>query len=575
VSVASSRVVTIRRRACAGETASLVAAGLSPLFARLYGARGVVNADETRNALSGLPPPAQMLNAGRAAVRIADAIRAGERILIVADYDADGATACAVGVRALRAFGARVDFLVPNRFEYGYGLTPEIVALAATREPRLLITVDNGIASVDGVAAANARGIDVVVTDHHLPGPALPDACCIVNPNQPGCAFPSQHIAGVGVMFYVLLALRQELRRRHGDDSVPFKLASLLDLVALGTVADVVRLDALNRIFVAQGLARMRAGAMQPGLAALFAAAGRDPARATTYELGYLLGPRLNAAGRLADMTVGIRCLTTDDPADATALALQLDRLNRERREIESDMTAEALAELDAAPPADAYAITLFRPDWHPGVIGLLAARVKEKWHRPAIVFARNTEPGRERQIRGSGRSIDGFHLRDALDLVAKREPDLLHRFGGHAMAAGVTLDEAALPRFAAAFEAVARERLDASLLAPVIESDGPLGDEKLSIDLAETLRAAVWGQGFPPPTFDDSFVVAEQRWVGGRHLRLRLASTDGTRQACDAIAFNQPVELPGRVRAVFRLDVNEYQGTRALQLVIEHWEAC
>jgi len=516
-----------------------------------------------------------MLNAGRAAVRIADAIRAGERILIVADYDADGATACAVGVRGLRAFGARVDFLVPNRFEYGYGLTPEIVALAATREPRLLITVDNGIASVDGVAAANARGIDVVVTDHHLPGPALPDACCIVNPNQPDCAFPSKHIAGVGVMFYVLLALRQELRRRNGEDSVPFKLASLLDLVALGTVADVVRLDALNRIFVAQGLARMRAGAMQPGLIALFAAAGRDPSRATTYELGYLLGPRLNAAGRLADMAVGIRCLTTDDPVEATALALQLDRLNRERREIESDMTAEALAELDATPPADAFAITLFRPDWHPGIIGLLAARVKEKWHRPAIVFARNTEPGREMQIRGSGRSIDGFHLRDALDLVAKRDPGLLHRFGGHAMAAGVTLDEAALPRFAAAFEAVARERLDASLLSPVVESDGPLGDEQLSIELAESLRTAVWGQGFPPPTFDDAFVVAEQRWVGGRHLRLRLVGADGSRQACDAIAFNQPAELPGRVRAVFRLDVNEYQGTRALQLVIEHWEAC
>ncbi|MEO8137589.1 MAG: DHH family phosphoesterase, partial [Betaproteobacteria bacterium] len=326
----------MRRRAAAAAAEPLIAAGLSPLFARIYGARGVATIAETRSSLDALPPPDLLLNAGIAAVRLADAIARNERIIIVADYDADGATACAVGVRGLRAFGATVDFLVPNRFEYGYGLTPEIVALAAKRNPNLLITVDNGIASVEGVAAANLLGIDVLITDHHLPGTELPDARCIVNPNQAGCAFPCKNIAGVGVMFYVLLALRRELRRRHGDDAVPFKLATLLDLVALGTVADVVRLDATNRILVGQGLARMRGGAACQGVRAVFAAAGRDPSRATTYELGFLIGPRLNAAGRLADMSVGIRCLITDDPDEAQRYAQQLDQLNRERREIES-----------------------------------------------------------------------------------------------------------------------------------------------------------------------------------------------------------------------------------------------
>jgi single-stranded-DNA-specific exonuclease len=413
--------VAIRRRPVADDVSALVGAGIPPFLARHYGARGVRSCDDVRATLDALPPPGLMLNADRAAARLADAIARRERIVIVADYDADGATACAAGVRGLRAFGADVDFLVPNRFEYGYGLTPEIVALAAARSPALLVTVDNGIASVDGVAAANARGIDVLVTDHHLPGARLPDACCIVNPNQPGCAFPSKHLAGVGVMFYVLCALRQELRYRLGRDASAFKLAALLDLVALGTVADVVQLDPVNRVLVGQGLARMRAGAMQPGVRALFAAAGRDPARATTQELGFLLGPRLNAAGRLADMAIGIRCLVTDDDADATQCAQTLDRLNRERRDIETGMTAEALALLDAAPPDDAFSITLFRPEWHPGIVGLLASRVKDRWHRPAIVFARNTEPGREAQVRGSGRSIEGFHLRDAIDLVAKR----------------------------------------------------------------------------------------------------------------------------------------------------------
>ncbi|MEO7762093.1 MAG: single-stranded-DNA-specific exonuclease RecJ, partial [Casimicrobiaceae bacterium] len=511
--------------------------------------------------------------AADAAVRLADAIARNERMTIVADYDADGATACAVGIRGLRAFGATVDFLVPNRFEYGYGLTPEIVALAASQKPNLLITVDNGIASVDGVAAANRLGIDVLVTDHHLPGAQLPAACCIVNPNQAGCEFPSKHIAGVGVMFYVLLALRRELRLRHADKVPALKLATLLDLVALGTVADVVRLDRTNRILVGQGLARMRSGAMQPGIRALFDAAGRDPARATTYELGFLLGPRLNAAGRLADMSIGIRCLVTDDPGEAERCAQQLESLNRERRVIEADMTEEAQALLDQAPPDDAWTITLFRPDWHPGIVGLLASRLKDRWHRPALVFARNSELGRAGEVRGSGRSIDGFHLRDALDLVAKRHPDLLSRFGGHAMAAGLTLRESDLPRFVEAIERVAREGLDPAHLQRVAITDGALAGGA-SLDLAESIRTGVWGQGFPVPTFDDAFNVVGQRRVGGKHLRVRLSARGHASPAIDAIAFNQPEALPARIHAVFRLDVNEYQGTRALQLVIEHWEA-
>jgi len=374
-------------------------------------------------------------------------------------------------------------------------------------------------------------------------------------------------------MFYVLLALRRELRRRHGDGAAAFKLASLLDLVALGTVADVVRLDATNRVLVGQGLARMRGGAMCAGVNALFGVAGRDPSRATTYELGFLLGPRLNAAGRLADMSIGIRCLATDDPVEALQFAQQLDQLNRERREIESGMTEEALALLDRTPPDDAWTITLFQPDWHPGIVGILASRLKERWHRPAIVFARNTETGRHGEIRGSGRSIDGFHLRDALDLVSKRDPGLLSRFGGHAMAAGLTLREADLPRFVAAIEAVARDALDEERLHRIVETDGVLGDTPMSLDLAESIRTGVWGQGFPAPSFDETFAVAGQRWVGGKHLRLRLSRADARDAPLEAIAFNQEAELPANIHAVYRLDVNEYQGMRALQLVIDHWE--
>ena len=569
-----TRSIAIRRRADADRRVVdrlITDGGMSPLLARIYATRGVNTPADVESSLSRLPHTDHLLHAPRAAQRLADAIQRRESIVIVADYDADGATACAVALRGLRAYGAVVDFLVPNRFEYGYGLTPEIVALAAEKRPGLLITVDNGIASIDGVAEANRRDIEVLVTDHHLPGSALPDAHCIVNPNQHGCTFPSKNIAGVGVMFYVLLALRAELRRRAHPSAEALKPAALLDLVALGTVADVVRLDATNRVLVAQGLARMRAGAMQPGIRALFEVAARDPRRATTYDLGFVIGPRLNAAGRLADMSLGIRCLVTDDSDEATRCATELDRLNRERREIESGMTDTAQAIVDRQPPDDACSIVLFRPDWHPGIVGIVASRLKERWHRPVIAFARS---GDGVEIRGSGRSINGFHLRDALDLVFKRQPGLLSKFGGHAMAAGVSLRESGLDVFIEAFEKVAREWLTDAHLQRVLESDGSLEPADISMPVVEGLRMVVWGQGFPAPAFDDTFAVTEQRWVGGKHLRLRL-ERDGRkgRARFEAIAFNQAGLMPERVHALYRLDVNEYQGMSSVQLVIDHWE--
>ena len=489
-------------------------------------------------------------------------------MLIVADYDSDGATACAVGVRALRAMGAHVDYLVPNRFEYGYGLTPEIVALARQRfTPAVLITVDNGIASVEGVAAANAAGLRVWVTDHHLPGAELPDAECIVNPNQPGCEFPSKHLAGVGVMFYAMLALRAELRQRgwFASRSEP-NLASLLDLVALGTVADVVRLDSNNRLLVKQGLERIRAGKTWPGVGALLRIAGRDARRASTYDLGFVVGPRLNAAGRLDDMSRGIECLLADDAVAAGRIAQELDHLNRQRRAIESDMHEAALARLETIDAREDYSLCLFDPDWHQGVIGILASRLKEKLHRPVIAFAR----GADGEIKGSGRSIAALHLRDALDRVTKREPGLILRFGGHAAAAGLTVREADFARFRAAFEDAARALLEPADLDRVIATDGPLERDRLTLDDAHTLEQAVWGQGFPPPTFCDEFAVVEQRVVGGRHLRLRVARDGGD---YEAMLFGAADPLPPRVRAVYRLAVNEFNGSRRLQLTIEHWE--
>jgi len=548
------------------DTAALVAAGVSPLFARIYAARGVTAAVELDHDLARLPPFAMLKGIDAAATRLADAIARDERMLIVADYDADGATACAVGVRGLAAMGAKVDFLVPNRFEFGYGLTPEIVALAATREPALIITVDNGIASVEGVAAARARGIDVVITDHHLPGDEMPATEWIVNPNQPDCAFPSKSIAGVGVMFYVLMALRALLRARgrFAGRAEP-NLAPLLDLVALGTVADVVKLDWANRILVEQGLRRIRAGRMQPGVRALFEAAGRQPARATTYDLGFVAGPRLNAAGRMADMSVGIACLVTDDAAAAQRLAGELDRLNRERRDVEAAMQEQALVAIDSVVAGDAYTLCPFRADWHQGVVGVVASRLKDRFHRPVVVFA----PGSEGELRGSGRTIAGFHLRDALDLVAKRAPGCITRFGGHAFAAGLTLPATELPRFIAEFERVGREWLSPAALQRSVETDGELDTADLTLNLAHDLGAGVWGQGFPAPSFEGGFAVAEQRRVGERHTRLVLLH--GTRRL-EAIAFNDRGPFPAAIRAVYRPVVNSYRGQDALQLQIESW---
>ena len=545
----------------------LVREGLHPVLARVCAARGISRRGEIDNALSGLIPPSELLHAERAAALLADAIEAGTRMLIVADYDCDGATACALGVRALAALGGDVGYLVPNRFEHGYGLTPEIVALAAGSKPGLLITVDNGIASVEGVEAARRLGIEVIVTDHHLPGPELPRASAIVNPNQPGCGFPSKSLAGVGVMFYVVLALRAEMRKRErfSGKQEPV-LADLLDLVALGTVADVVPLDFNNRVLVSQGLKRMRAGRMQEGVRALFAVAGRDPSRASAFDLGFLLGPRLNAAGRLADMSLGIELLVTDDRGRALDIARRLDDLNRERRAIEADMQSQADDLLSRLSVGDSSSISLYDPSWHQGVIGILAGRVKDRYHRPTFAFA----PGAEGEIRGSGRSISGLHLRDALDLVTKLEPGLLLRFGGHAAAVGATLRSQNFPRFKETFEAVARKLLLPEQLARTVQTDGSLETAYLNLGLAQLLEEQIWGQGFPQPLFCDEFQVLGQRVVGEKHLRLKLARGG---RSIEAMRFNALDPLPSSVRAAYRLSVNEFNGAQNLQLVIEHWE--
>ncbi|HUW28420.1 MAG TPA: single-stranded-DNA-specific exonuclease RecJ [Sulfuriferula sp.] len=544
---------------------TLAAAGLHPVLARIYAARGIVQAAQLETQLAGLIPFDSLKNIHAAAQRLADAIARRERILVVADYDADGATACAVALRGLALLGGSADYLVPNRFEYGYGLTPEIVRLAAERHPDLIVTVDNGIASVAGVAEAKRLGIEVLVTDHHLPGDELPEAL-IVNPNQPGCPFPSKNLAGVGVMFYVLLALRAELRVRgmFTADTAP-NLAQLLDIVALGTVADVVRLDANNRILVEQGLRRMRAGRACAGIRALFQAAGRDPARASAFDLGFMVGPRLNAAGRLEDMSLGIACLLTDDDAAALAIAQRLHALNAERRSIEADMQETALASLDAIETSDSYSLALFDPDWHQGVIGILASRLKEKFHRPAVCFAR----GNDGEIKGSGRSIGALHLRDALDIVSKRAPDLILKFGGHAAAAGLSIREADFARFAALFEETVQGLLSPGDLSKVIETDGELPLETLNLELAQALDGQVWGQGFPAPSFSGVFRVAQQRVVGEKHLKLRLQMAG---QQFESILFFRDQPLPERIHAVYRPEMNIYNGSASLQLKLEHW---
>ena len=573
----------------------LVEQGVHPVLAAIYASRGVRSRDELERELGALLPLDLLLHADDAAVLLADAIRDKKRLLIVADYDCDGATACAVGMRALRAFGASVGYLVPDRFKLGYGLTPELSRMAAQSaagKPDILITVDNGIASVEGVAEANRLGMQVLVTDHHLPGATLPEAAAIVNPNQPGCPFPSKSIAGVGVMFYVMLALRAELRKRgwfaaagattsatapsplaplepSTTPSPPREpnLAELLDLVALGTVADVVKLDPNNRILVTQGIKRIRAGRMQAGLKALFSASGRESSRASGFDLGFMLGPRLNAAGRLADMSLGVECLVTDDPGRALNIARELDALNRERRGIEGDMQAQAETLLRDFVAADNSSICVYDPAWHQGVIGILASRVKDKLHRPTIAFAR----GENGELKGSGRSISALHLRDALDLVTKREPGILIRFGGHAAAAGLTLLEADYARFVKSFEAVVREMVGPAQLVRTIETDGTLDTGDFNLDLAQKLDQEVWGQGFPQPLFCDEFKVTSQRIVGEKHLKLKLARGGKT---MEGIRFNAAEPCPASVRAAYRLSINDYNGVRSVQVIVEDWEA-
>ena len=558
----------LHRPVDAGSVARLVATGFDPRLARIYAARGVAEPEELSTAFASLATPDKLLHADHAARLLADAIERRERMVIIADYDADGATACAVGLRALRSMGAIVDSFVPNRFEHGYGLTPEIVREAAKLDPSLLITVDNGIAAVDGVDAANALGMRVLVTDHHLPGSELPRAECIVNPNQAGCDFPSKNLAGVGVIFYVMLALRSELRRRGAFASkAEPQLAELLDLVALGTVADVVRLDTNNRILVTQGLARIRAGKASPGVRALFEAAGRPVRRAGAYDLAFVVGPRLNAAGRLDDMSLGIECLSTENEARAAELAARLDALNRERRDIEAGMVESALALLEGVDPGEGFSLSVHRPDWHGGVVGILASRLKDRFHRPVFAFATDGAT----RLKGSGRSIPGLHLRDALDLVDKRYPGLLERFGGHSAAAGVTIPADRMADFTAAFEAVAREALTAADLERRIDVDGELAAKDIGGDFARLLREAVWGQGFPEPRFVGTFEVASQRVVGERHVKLALKR--GGRNY-PAMRFGSADPLPASVLAVYRLDLNEYLGEETLQLTIEHWES-
>ena len=560
---------------------ALQQAGVHPLLAQLFAARGVLSADELDDGLARLLPPSALHGAQEAAVLLADTMAAGRKICIVADYDCDGATACAVGMRGLRLLGtplgfSSVTYLVPDRVVDGYGLTASIAERVKAAGADLLVTVDNGIASLEGVARAKALGMQVLVTDHHLPAVlagaiVLPDADVIVNPNQPACSFESKALAGVGVMFYVLLALRAELRNRGVFDAASQpKLDALLPLVALGTVADVAKLDANNRRLVSQGLKRIRAGGAQAGLAALFVAAARQANAATAFDFGFALGPRINAAGRLSDMTLGIECLLTDDPARGDELARTLDGINRDRRTIEADMreqaelAADAMIDEDEEPPP---AVAIFDPDFHEGVVGIVASRIKDKLHRPAFVFAASSAPGKEHELKGSGRSIPGFHLRDALDLVAKRHPGVLLRFGGHAMAAGCTVNEEHFDTFEQALQQVAHEWLDAATLTRRLATDGPLAPEYRRIDVVDTLHKEVWGQGFAAPTFSEEVEVVSQRLVGEKHLALKLKHQG---QPVDGIWFGRTESLPARVRLAFRLDADEWQGVRRVRFLVE-----
>lgn len=559
----------VQRQVSAEVTQVLQAAGVSPLMSRLFAARGVVDVSQMSTNLSSLLPPQSLTHNQAMAKLLADAIAANKKLLVIGDYDADGATATAVAVKGLQVLGANVGFLVPNRFEYGYGLTPEIVALAALQKPDVIITVDNGIASVDGVQAANVLGIQVLITDHHLPGLETPQAACIINPNQHGCTFASKHLAGVGVMFYCLLGLRAELRERGAfvQKTEP-NLTELLDLVALGTVADLVKLDENNRILVEQGLRRIRAGACSHGVTALLKIAARAPATASAQDLGFYVGPRLNAAGRLDDMTLGIQCLLAETESQAVQIAQQLHDLNVQRRSIEADMQDSANISLEEIQIAHQYSISLYQPDWHQGVIGILASRIKERHHRPVIAFA---DAG-DGLLKGSGRSIAGLHLRDALDLLSKHQPDLIVKFGGHAMAAGLTIKLEDFNLFKLSFEIVVKSLITEADLESLLEVDGNLSVNDMTFQAAQMLENQVWGQGFAPPLFYDAFEVISQRILGEKHLKLSLKPISSqSSPVIDAIYFNQTDLLDSRIQAAYQLQTNNYNGAQKVQLNLRY----
>ncbi len=560
----------VQRKAQPKVVQQLEASGISALMARLLSVRGVTEVTQISANLSHLLPPQTLTHNASMAKLLADAIQANKKLLVIGDYDADGATATAVAIKGLRAFGAKVEFLVPNRFEYGYGLTPEIVALAATQTPDVIITVDNGIASVDGVAAANALGIQVLITDHHLPGQVLPQAACIINPNQHGCTFSSKNLAGVGVMFYALLALRAEFRVRGAYTlTAEPNLTELLDLVALGTVADLVKLDDNNRILVEQGLRRIRAGACSPGILALLRVSGRQPQTTNAQDLGFSVGPRLNAAGRLDDMTLGIQCLLAKTDIDATKIAQQLQDLNMQRRSIEADMQEGASLSLDNIDVANQFSISMYQADWHQGVIGILASRIKERYHRPVIVFA---DAG-DGLLKGSGRSIAGLHLRDALDLLSKHQPELILKFGGHAMAAGLTIKQLDFELFNQSFETVVKSLITETDLESVLEVDGSLNPSDMTFATAQMLESQVWGQGFAPPLFYDEFEVINQRILGEKHLKLTLKTIDKP-LVIDAIYFNHSALLASTIQAAYQLQTNSYNGVQKVQLNLQYIES-
>ncbi len=554
-----------------------------PILQHIFASRGALSDQDTVTDLDRLLNPNSLKGLDGALSLIVEALEEEQKILIVGDFDADGATSSALAILALRAMGAKdVDFLVPNRFEYGYGLTPKIVEVAKGLNPNLIITVDNGISSVDGVLAANAAGIKVLVTDHHLPGKQLPEAAAIVNPNQPGCQFPSKNLAGVGVIFYVMSALRSRLKscdwfsQRNLEEP---RMADYLDLVALGTVADVVPLDMNNRILVAQGLRRIRAGRTRPAIRALLDVSRRNISRIVSSDLGFAIGPRLNAVGRLDDMSLGIRCLISDDEYLTQEIASQMDDLNQDRKAIESGMQQEALSSLKSINIKEGelpYGLCLYDPDWHQGVIGILASRIKDQYHRPVIAFANEDS---NKSIKGSARSIPGFHIRDALDSIASKYPHVLSKFGGHAMAAGMSLEKEHYETFSSAFDEEVKRQLSEGDLQAVLHSDGELSEQDFNLQIATELReAGPWGQHFPEPAFDGEFIVVTQRIVGQKHLKLVLATDISGKNTVDAIAFNiDPVIWPNeraeKIRAVFKLDVNEYRGKESLQLMIEYME--